>query len=219
MMKPWIAMLLVGLLMASGCAAPQTKTDKGAAYGAAGGAVAGAVLGQAIGRNTEGTLIGAAAGAAVGAAAGAGVGRMMDQQEAEMREALAASDAAAVRREGELLAITLKGDFSFDLDSDVIRPGLTNELDRIARIMRKYPQTSILVEGHTDSLGTASYNQQLSERRAANVTDLLVQRGVHAARIRAIGYGEHRPIATNATPEGRQLNRRVEIRINPDTQG
>jgi outer membrane protein OmpA-like peptidoglycan-associated protein len=214
-MKKMILIGMIGMLALSGCAAPQTNTGKGTAYGAAGGAVAGAVLGQAIGRNTKGTLIGAAAGAAVGAAAGAGVGKMMDRQEAEMRDALAASDAAAVRREGELLAITLKGDVSFDLDSDVVRPGLYNELDRIAQIMIKYPQTDILVEGHTDSTGSDTYNQQLSERRASSVKNLLTQRGVQAQRINILGYGESRPVATNATPVGRQMNRRVEIRINP----
>jgi len=214
-MKKFLWIGIIGMLILSGCAAPQTNRDKGAAYGAAGGAIAGAVLGQAIGRDTEGTLLGAAAGAAVGAAAGAGVGHMMDKQEAEMRDALAASEAAAVRREGDLLAITLKGDVSFDLDSDVVRPGLYNELDRIAQIMIKYPQTSILVEGHTDSTGSEAYNQQLSERRANSVKNLLVQRGVQAYRIRILGYGESRPIATNETPEGRQMNRRVEIRINP----
>ena len=213
----WIAM--IGLLILSGCAAPQSNTGKGAAYGAAGGAVAGAVLGQVIGKDTEGTLVGAAAGAAIGAAAGAGVGHMMDRQEAEMRDALAASEAAAVRREGELLAITLKGDVTFDLDSDMVRPGLYNELDRIAQIMVKYPQTSILVEGHTDSTGSESYNQQLSERRASSVKNLLVQRGVQEFRINILGYGESRPVATNATSEGRQMNRRVEIRINPNAQG
>jgi outer membrane protein OmpA-like peptidoglycan-associated protein len=218
-MKSWILIAMAGMIALGGCAAPQTNKGKGAAYGAAGGAVAGAVLGQAIGRDTEGTLIGAAAGAAVGAAAGAGVGHMMDKQEAEMRDALAASEAAAVRREGELLAITLKGDFTFDLDSDVVRPGLYNELDRIAQIMIKYPQTLILVEGHTDSLGSEAYNQQLSERRATNVKNLLVQRGVQVDRINILGYGESRPVATNDTPEGRQLNRRVEIRINPNAQG
>lgn len=218
-MKKLILIAIVGMIVLSGCAAPETKTGKGAAYGAAGGAVAGAVLGQAIGRDTQGTLIGAAAGAAVGAAAGAGVGHMMDKQEAEMRNALAASEAAAVRREGELLAITLKGDVTFDLDSDVVRPGLSNELDRIAQIMIKYPQTSILVEGHTDATGSESYNQQLSVRRANSVKDLLVRRGVPEYRITPVGYGLSRPIATNATPEGRQMNRRVEIRINPNAQG
>ena len=213
----WIAM--IGMLVLGGCAAPQSNTGKGAAYGAAGGAIAGAVLGQAIGRDTQGTLVGAAAGAAIGAAAGAGVGQMMDRQEAEMRDALAASEAAAVRREGELLAITLKGDVTFDLDSDVVRPGLFNELDRISQIMIKYPQTSILVEGHTDSTGSEAYNQQLSDRRANSVKKLLVQRGVPEFRINTIGYGESRPVVTNATPEGRQMNRRVEIRINPNAQG
>ena len=213
----WIA--IIGLFILSGCAAPQSNKGKGAAYGAAGGAVAGAVLGQVIGKDTEGTLVGAAAGAAIGAAAGAGVGHMMDRQEAEMRDALAASEAAAVRREGDLLAITLKGDVSFDLDSDVVHPGLYTELDRIAQIMIKYPQTGILVEGHTDSTGSETYNQQLSERRASSVKNLLVQRGVQEFRINILGYGESRPVATNATPEGRQMNRRVEIRINPSAQG
>jgi len=218
-MKKMILIGMIGMFALSGCAAPQTKTGKGAAYGAAGGAVAGAVLGQAIGRDTKGTLIGAAAGAAVGAAAGAGVGQMMDRQEAEMRDALAASEAAAVRREGDLLAITLKGDVSFDLDSDVVRPGLYNELDRIAEIMIKYPQTSIQVEGHTDSTGSETYNQKLSERRASSVRNLLVQRGVQAQRVHILGFGESRPVATNTTPVGRQMNRRVEIRINPNAQG
>ena len=218
-MKKIVLIGMIGLFVISGCAAPQTKTGKGAAYGAAGGAVAGAILGQAIGRDTQGTLLGAAAGAALGAAAGAGVGHMMDQQEADMRDALAMSEAAAVKREGDLLAITLKGDVSFDHNSDQIRPGLYKELDRIAQIMIKYPQTSILVEGFTDSTGSEAYNQQLSERRARNVSNYLIQRGVAAQRITSVGYGESQPIATNATEAGRQLNRRVEIRINPNAQG
>jgi outer membrane protein OmpA-like peptidoglycan-associated protein len=218
-MKRIILMGLIGTMVLSGCAASQNNTQKGATYGAVGGAVAGAILGQAIGRDTQGTLIGAAAGAAIGGAAGAGVGHMMDKQEAEMRDALAASEAAAVRREGELLAITLKGDVTFDLDSDVVRPGLYNELDRIAQIMVKYPQTSIMVAGHTDSTGSETYNQQLSERRALSVKRLLVQRGVLDSRIHIMGFGENQPIATNATAEGRQMNRRVEIRINPNAQG
>jgi len=215
-MKRLVLSGMIGLLVLTGCAAPQTKTGKGATYGAAGGAAAGAILGQIIGGNTESTLIGAAAGAAVGGAAGAGVGHMMDKQEAEMRDALATSEAVAVKREGDLLALTLKGDVTFDLNSDMIRPGLYNELDRVAGILVRYPETSILVEGHTDSTGSEAYNQQLSERRANNVRRLLVERGVSDYRITTIGYGESRPVATNETPEGRQMNRRVEIRINPN---
>ena len=217
-MKRLIIFSIIPILTLIGCAAPQTNTGKGAAYGAAGGAVAGAILGQAIGRDTEGTLIGAAAGAAVGAAAGAGVGHMMDQQEAEMRDALAASEAASVKREGDLLAITLKGDVSFDTNSDVVRPGLYNEIDRIARIMVKYPQTSIIIEGHTDSTGSERYNLDLSERRAESVKKLLVERSVGETRLTTIGYGESRPVATNDTAAGRLMNRRVEIRINPNVQ-
>lgn len=216
-MKKYILILAAAAFVISGCAAPQTKKGKGAAYGAAGGAVAGAILGQAIGKDTEGTLIGAAAGAAIGGAAGAGVGHMMDKQEEEYRQALAASEAAAVRREGDLLAITLKGDVTFDTDSHTINPGLYNEIDRIAQIMIKYPQTNILVEGHTDSQGAENYNQQLSEKRASSVKNLLIQKGVGAFRVSTQGYGESRPVATNATPEGRMMNRRVEIRINPNT--
>ena len=218
-MKKLISIVLIGAIALIGCAAPQSNTGKGAAYGAAGGAIAGAILGQAIGRDTQGTLVGAAAGAAVGAAAGAGVGHMMDRQEAEMRDALAASDAAAIRREGDLLAVTLKGDVTFDTNSATIRSGLNRELDRIAEVMVKYPQTTILVAGYTDSTGSETYNQQLSERRATNVKNALVQRGVQEYRINAIGYGESSPVANNATPEGRQMNRRVEIRINPNAQG
>jgi outer membrane protein OmpA-like peptidoglycan-associated protein len=209
--------LLIGaaLWLLAGCATTATKAEKGAGYGAAGGAAVGAVLGQVIGKNTESTVLGAAAGALVGAAAGGGIGHMMDKQEAEMREALAASEAAAVRREGDLLAITLKGDVTFDFDSVTVRPGLYNEINRIAEIMIKYPETHIMVEGHTDSVGSESYNQRLSERRAEAVKNLLVQRGVDAYRVTPVGYGESRPVATNAEEAGRQLNRRVEIRIKP----
>ena len=210
---------MIGLFVLSGCAGYRTKAEKAATFGAAGGAIAGAILGQAIGHDTGATLLGAAAGAALGGATGAGVGQMMDRQETEMRDALAASEAADVRREGELLAITLKGDVSFDLNSDVVRPGLYNELDRIAQIMIKYPQTSILVEGYTDSTGSEAYNQRLSELRANSVKNLLVQRGVPAHRINTLGHGEDRPMATNATPEGRRMNRRVEIGINPVARG
>jgi outer membrane protein OmpA-like peptidoglycan-associated protein len=215
-MKKMTLLGLIGLLVLAGCAAPQTKTGKGATYGAAGGAAAGAILGQIIGGNTEATLLGAAIGGAVGGASGAGVGHMMDKQEAEMRDALATSEAVAVQREGDLLALTLKGDVTFDVNSDTIRPGLYNELDRVANILVRYPETSILVEGHTDSTGSEAYNQQLSERRANSVKRLLLERGVAEYRITAVGHGESRPVATNADSAGRQMNRRVEIRINPN---
>ncbi|MBN2332942.1 MAG: OmpA family protein [Deltaproteobacteria bacterium] len=212
-----IALCLCTLaLLLAGCM-PQTKTGQGTLYGSTGGAVAGAVLGQVIGGDTEGTLWGAAIGAALGGAAGAGVGKMMDNQERDMRAALAASEAATIRREGNLLSILFKSDLTFDFDSATIRPGLYAEIDRIAEIMRQYPQTLIRVEGHTDSTGSEQYNMELSQRRARAVADLLVQRQVSSSRIERIGFGEGSPIATNETESGRMMNRRVEIKIAPAT--
>jgi len=220
MTKASISVFLSLLLILAGCAAPetQTKTQKGAVYGAAGGAAAGAIAGQVIGRDTKGTLICAAIGAAVGGLGGAGVGRMMDNQERDMREALAKSEAAAVTREGNLLAVTFKGDVTFDTNSTVVRPGLYSELNRVAGVLSQYPQTLVRVEGHTDSVGTNEYNQDLSVRRAMAVKNLLVQRGIADSRIDSVGYGETMPVATNENETGRQRNRRVEIKIAPQQQ-
>lgn len=197
--------------------APQTNTQKGATYGAAGGALAGAVIGQIIGGDTEATLIGTAIGAAVGGAGGAAVGNMMDKQEAEMRQALAESEAAAVRREGNLLAISLRGDVTFDTGSAIVRPGLYSEIERIAETLVKYPDTVIQVEGHTDSTGTESYNMDLSAQRAEAVKNLLVQKGVDPSRILSMSLGESKPIASNNSDYGRAQNRRVEIKVAPVT--
>ena len=210
--------VLLSLLLLAGCAAPETKTQKGAVYGTAGGAAAGAVIGQVIGRDTKATLIGAAIGAAVGGLGGAGVGKMMDNQERDMREALAKSEAAAVTREGNLLAVTFKGDVTFDTNSTVVRPGLHSEINRVAGVLSQYPQTLVRVEGHTDSVGTTEYNQDLSVRRAMAVKSLLVQRGIADSRIDSVGYGETMPVATNENETGRQRNRRVEIKIAPQQQ-
>lgn len=217
-MKYVMTLLLACSLLSACVTMPQTKTGQGAVYGTAGGAAAGAILGQAIGGDTEGTLWGAAIGAAIGGLGGAGVGKMMDNQEVEMRQALANSEAASVRREGNLLAVTFKSDMSFDFDSATVRSGLYTEIDRVAGIMQNYPQTLIRIEGHTDSSGSEDYNMDLSRRRALAVQDLLTQRGVGSQRIEIIGYGESTPVASNDTESGRQLNRRVEIKIIP-TQG
>jgi outer membrane protein OmpA-like peptidoglycan-associated protein len=218
MKKFKIAGLLMLVIVLAACAAPQTRTQKGGAYGAAGGAAAGAIIGQVIGGDTESTLWGAAIGGAVGGMGGAGIGRMMDNQEREMRNALAASEDAAIRREGNLLSVVFKGDVTFDTDSTVVNPGLYSEIDRVAGVLTRYPDTLIRVEGHTDSVGTEEYNMDLSFRRANSVRDLLVQRGVNISRIQPVGFGETIPVATNDTEGGRQLNRRVEIKIAPQAQ-
>ena len=220
MSKTGISVFLCVVLLLAGCAAPetQTKTQKGAVYGAAGGAAAGAIVGQVISHDTKGTLIGAAIGAAVGGLGGAGVGKMMDDQERDMRKAVASSEAASVSREGNLLAVTFKGDVTFDTNSTVLRPGLQSEINRVAGVLNQYPNTLVRVEGHTDSKGTDVYNMDLSNRRAMAVKNLLVQRGIVDSRIEAVGYGETLPVATNDTEAGRQRNRRVEIKIAPHTQ-
>jgi len=206
-------LLVAGLTTA--CAPPQTNTGKGAAYGTAGGAAAGAILGQAIGHDTEATLWGAAIGAALGGLTGAGAGKMMDNQEQDMRQAMANSEAASVRREGDMLAVMFKSDMTFDFNSSTVRPGLYTEIDRVASVMQRYPQTLIQVEGHTDNVGTEIYNMNLSRKRAQAVCDLLVQRNISSQRVGVIGFGESSPIASNNTETGRKMNRRVEIKIVP----
>lgn len=214
-MNKLIVPCLICLLVLTACAAPQTKTQKGALYGGAGGALAGAVIGGLIGKDTESTLIGAAIGGAVGGLGGAGVGKMMDNQERDLRQSLAASEAATIRREGDLLAISLKGDVTFDFNSAIVKPGLYSEVDKIATALLQYPETLSRVEGHTDSTGSEAYNMDLSIRRATAVQNLLVQRGVPRSRIEALGFGESNPIATNNSAAGRMQNRRVEIKIAP----
>jgi outer membrane protein OmpA-like peptidoglycan-associated protein len=220
MNKIRISIFLCCILILAGCAetGTMTKSEQGGIFGAAGGAVVGAILGQAIGHNTQSTLIGAAIGAAAGGAGGYGVGRMMDNQEKEMREALAKSEAAAVTREGNLLSVTFKGDVTFDTNSTEVRQELYTEINRVAQVLNQYPDTLIRVEGHTDSKGSDPYNMDLSRRRAQTVKTLLVMRGVADSRIEVVGFGKTMPVASNDTEAGRQMNRRVEIKIAPKTQ-
>ena len=220
MNRKGFCIFLCCILLLAGCAetGTMTKSQKGGLLGAGGGAAAGAILGQVITHDTKGTLIGAAIGAALGGAGGYGVGKMMDNQERDMREALATSEAASVEREGNLLAVTFKGDVTFDTNSTEVRKGLYSEINRVAGVLNQYPDTLIRVEGHTDSVGSDKYNMDLSQRRANAVKTLLVQRGVAAGRIEVIGYGKTMPVATNKTEAGRQMNRRVEIKIAPKTQ-
>lgn len=196
------------------CSSQSTQAQKGTGAGVLIGAAAGAGLGQAIGRNTQGTLIGAAIGAAVGGLAGHQIGAYMDRQEAELRNVMAQSDAVSLARSQDVLTATFKGDVMFDFDSATIKPGGYMELDRVAGVLNKYPQTTIRVEGHTDTQGAEAYNQQLSERRAEAVKNALIQRNVNPARIQAIGYGESMPISSS-----HDLNRRVNIVIVPIQEG
>ncbi len=213
-MKRLLILALV-VFMTWGCAQPTSKTQQGAMVGTGLGAAAGAGLGQAIGGDTEATLLGAGIGALVGGVAGGSIGRYMDNQESELRQGLAQSDAANVQRNANILAVTFKSDVLFDTDSAALKAGAHSEISRVARVLNEYPQTSIVVVGHTDSTGSEEHNQALSERRAQSVKNALIDQGVSASRVTTVGYGETQPIASNYTPEGRQMNRRVVVTIAP----
>lgn len=229
-MKKLIVFICIVALAAAGCA---TKAQTGAAVGTGVGAAVGAGLGQAIGRSTSATLIGAAAGAVAGGLTGAAIGNYMDKQEASMRQALADSEAASINREQQVLAqaeesstrksvdvltVTFKSDFLFAMNSSTLQPGAYDEINRVAGVLKQYPQTTVQIAGHTDSTGSAEYNQRLSERRAEAIKSALAGAGVDPARLVTIGYGASKPIAPNTTQAGRQQNRRVEIRIIPQAQ-
>ena len=216
MKNRWI--LLVALaFVAAGCAEPMTRTQKGAGIGTAVGAAAGAGLGQAIGRDTESTLIGAGIGAAVGALAGGSIGRYMDNQETTMRNQLAGVEGASIQRNADMLAVTFKSDFWFDVNSATLKSGAYSELQRVSGVLNQYPQTTVQIAGHNDSTGSEAYNQQLSVRRAEAVKNALAGFNVNTARMTTVGYGESQPIADNSTETGRQMNRRVQITIIPMT--
>ncbi|HBA54192.1 OmpA family protein [Syntrophorhabdus aromaticivorans] len=225
-MVTWTSVVVLVMALV-GCA---TQTQTGALIGSGIGAAVGAGAGQAIGRDTSSTLIGAAIGAAVGGIAGGAIGAYMDRQEQSMRQALANSEAASIQREQEVLSkaeasstkksldvltVTFKSDYLFAVNSSTLLPGAYDELERVSRVLQQYPETTIRIAGHTDSTGSESYNQNLSERRANAVKNALVGMGVNPARLTTIGYGKSKPVASNNTEGGRQQNRRVEIRIVP----
>ena len=204
------------LIFLIGCAAddPHQRAKTGAAVGA----IAGAVIGHQVDHDS-----GRFVGAAVGAIAGGLVGNYMDEQEREfereLEEERRRNEIEIERLKDDTLKLNLNSEVSFDYDSDRIKPAFRTTLDKLGEIIRKYDRTIVHIVGHTDSTGSRTYNQDLSERRAYSVVDYLVDRGVEPARLRAEGRGEDEPRATNSTASGRQLNRRVEIYIKPIVEG
>lgn len=209
----WRAMTALGLcaVLLTGCAYQQQaggerttrrdKTKKGAGIGAAGGAVLGAILG-------EGELDEILAGAAIGAGIGAGIGAYMDKQE----EQLARIPGTTVERiDEDMLLVHFDSDVLFEIDSAELGGRSMAVLDEAAAVFTEYPKTAIFAQGHTDSTGSDEYNLRLSERRARSVEDYLIRRGVDPARITSEGFGEAYPVASNDTPGGRSLNRRVDL--------
>jgi outer membrane protein OmpA-like peptidoglycan-associated protein len=189
----------------TGCAQMSNK-ERGAVIGAGTGAAVGGV----IGRNSGSTAKGAIIGAVIGGAAGAIIGHQMDQAAKEIDQSI---PGASVERVGEGLLVTFESGLLFPYNSDVLTDAARTNLTTLANNMGKFPETDLLIVGHTDATGSDSYNQQLSERRATAARNFLVSAGVAATRIRTMGLGETEPKASNDTPEGQSQNRRVEIAI------
>jgi outer membrane protein OmpA-like peptidoglycan-associated protein len=200
-----MAVLTVGATSLTGCASLNNK-ERGAAIGAATGAAVGAVVGKRTGSTARGAIL----GAVVGGAAGAVIGRQMDRQAEQLEGDL---EGASVERIGEGIAVTFESGILYPYNSTNILPAGRDNLRRLAASLQRYPETEVLIVGHTDSTGSDAYNMNLSIRRAEAAKNLLVAQGVAANRIRTSGRGETEPVASNATDEGRQLNRRVEVAI------
>ncbi|HET7655736.1 MAG TPA: OmpA family protein [Luteimonas sp.] len=210
---------LAGAVLLSGCATytgqtndpnDPNRTRTGALIGAGIGAVAGLLTGDDAVERRQRALV----GAGVGALAGAGIGAYQDRQEAALRRELAGTGVDVVRQ-GDNITLNMPGNITFAFDSSNLQPQFYPVLDNVADTLNEYNQTVIEVAGHTDSVGTDSYNQTLSVQRAQSVANYLAGRGVMRERMIVTGAGESRPIASNATEAGRAQNRRVEITIVP----
>ncbi|WEX11635.1 OmpA family protein [Chelativorans sp. AA-79] len=215
MLKKVIAAAVLGGLVAGCTTDPYTGQQKmsNTAGGAALGALAGAGLGMlAGGDDRRNALI----GAGIGALAGGGIGAYMDQQEAQLRGQLQGTG-VSVTRVGDQIVLNMPSNITFATDSSAIQPAFYPTLNSVALVLKKYNQTLVDVYGHTDSTGSYEHNMQLSQRRAAAVADYLVAQGTDGRRFAVIGQGPSQPVASNATPEGRAQNRRVEIRLSPLT--
>ncbi|TXC73542.1 OmpA family protein [Sphingorhabdus soli] len=205
-------------MVTTGCVTDPVTGNKKISKAAIGGVLgtgAGYLLGDLIGgRNSRTAEI---VGAGIGAVAGAGVGYYMDQQEKKLREQTAGTDVNVVR-DGDQLVLDMPGDVTFALNSATVSPSAASVLSQVAQTLVQYPSTYIDVYGHTDSSGSAQYNQTLSEQRARSVANYLASRGVQQARMATQGFGETQLKCDESTEAGKRCNRRVEIRISPVTQ-
>jgi len=196
---------LIVAFFSAGCKT-WNKSQKGAAIGVAGGAAAGAVIGKAAGNTAMGAII----GATVGGVAGAVIGRKMDKQAEEMKKEI--PDAEVVRV-GEGIVIEFNSKILFGFDQSNLTAAARTNLDKLLVILQKYPDTNIEVQGHTDSKGTTSYNQKLSEERASTVSYYLAGKGIASSRLSIHGFGESLPRYTNDSEDAQAQNRRVEFLV------
>jgi outer membrane protein OmpA-like peptidoglycan-associated protein len=220
MHKRLIATPLLATLLLSACATndlgdsrDMTNTEKGAIIGTVGGAALGAIIGS--GNRGKGALIGAVGGGL----AGAGVGYYMDKQAKDLalqlKPEMDRGEITVDKRADNTLLVSMTSSTGFDTNSAVIKPGYTTTLNKISRVLNQYGKTTVTVIGHTDNVGSDAFNQTLSEKRAQSVLDHFASQNVNPVRLAAYGRGESEPRASNTTEAGRQLNRRVELLIQP----
>ena len=213
-----ISCMLAALIILQACTTvdPYSREEKTAkaTTGAVIGAVAGAVIGIATSKDKKKRKERALKGAGIGAIAGGGVGYYMDVQEAKLRQRLE-NTGVSVTREGDNIILNLPGNITFEVDKTDVKADFVEILDSVALVLNEYKSTMIEVAGHTDSTGSESYNQRLSQQRAQSVSEILNQNGVAGVRIDTVGYGESQPIASNGNAAGRQQNRRVELTLLP----
>ena len=204
------AVLFFAAALGPACA---TNQGKGAAIGAGGGAVAGAGIGALVGGG-KGALIGGLIGAGVGAGSGALIGRYMDKQEAELKKVKGAN----IERQGDKLVVRFDSAILFDKNKALLKPKSKTDLTTFAEVLKRYPDTDLVVEGHTDNKGKKPRNQKLSVERAQAVIAHLSSVGVAGTRMTGRGYADDRPVADNKTEDGRKQNRRVEVQIEANQQ-
>jgi len=195
----------LGMTGVTGCAS-LNRTEQGAVIGAGTGGAIGAVIGKQTGSTARGAIL----GAVLGGAAGAVIGRQMDKQSQELEQSL---PNAEVQRVGEGIAVTFASGILFPHNSTQVLPAGQSNLAQLATSLQRYPETTVLIVGHTDASGTDQYNMGLSQNRAQSAANFLMSRGIDRSRIRTEGRGESEPIASNDNPSGMQQNRRVEIAI------
>lgn len=209
------------LMLATACNV--SRTAKGGAIGGAAGGVIGGAIGKGSGDGTKGAII----GSVIGGTAGAIIGDYMDKQADELEEEVPGAEVEKVKTVNEAgdsvtagILVTFDSGILFEFGEYTLTEASRIELQRMAKVFEKYPETDIMVDGHTDNVGSDRFNQKLSEQRAASVADYLADIGIDRTRMVTVGHGEDRPVATNETDEGRQANRRVEVAIsaNEDLQ-
>lgn len=220
-MKKSILLLTVSALALASCqTASDPLTGKAQRNNTAGGAALGALLGAGAGflvarkKGGKDQRKAALIGAGIGGLAGAGIGNYMDRQEQELRQHLQNSG-VSVSRSGDNIILNMPSNVTFASDSATVNQNFAGVLNSVAIILNKYPNTLLDIDGHTDSSGDPTYNQQLSERRAVAVGQYLQGQGTEPRRLLVVGFGETRPIAPNDSEQGKAMNRRVEVKITP----